>query len=263
MKLAVSNIAWPIEESGEAYALMERYGFTGLEIAPTSLFPQEPYARLEEARAWQEDLQRERGFAVPSMQSIWYGRSEKLFGSKEERDILLGYTKAAIDFAAAIGCKNLVFGCPRNRSIPEGTDPRAALPFFKELGGYAHAKGASIGLEPNPPIYNTNYINTTEEALALIEQVDSPGFGLNVDVGAMVANGESPAVLEGRVGLISHVHVSEPGLLPIEARPLHRELCRLLEAEGYTGWVSIEMNKSGGLPAVEKAMAYVGEIFHG
>lgn len=263
MKLAVSNIAWPIEESREAYALIGRYGFTGLEIAPTSLFPQEPYNHLEEAHAWQEGLQKEYGFTVPSMQSIWYGRAEKLFGNEEERRALLAYTKAAVDFAAAIGCKNLVFGCPRNRSLPEGADPSAALSFFKELGDYAYAKGTVLALEANPPIYNTNFINTTEEALALIEQVDSPGFLLNLDVGTMIENGESPDQLRGKISLVHHVHVSEPGLPPIQPRPLHQALRERLESEGYTGWVSIEMNKSGGLASLESAMAYVEGIFHG
>ena len=263
MNLAVSNIAWPVEESERAYELMARYGFTGLEIAPTSLFPQEPYAHIEEARRWQEGLQKEYGFTVPSMQSIWYGRTEKLFGSEEERRTLLDYTKSALDFAAAIGCQNLVFGCPRNRSLPEGADPNQATGFFKELGGYAHAKGTAIGLEANPPIYNTNFINTTEEALALIEQVNSPGFLLNLDVGTMIENGESLSLLKGRAGLIHHVHISEPGLPPIKPRTLHEALRNFLADEGYTGWVSIEMNKSGGLSAVEKAMAYVKEIFRG
>ena len=209
MKLAISNIAWEKEDCGRAYGLMARYGFSGLEIAPTSLFPHEPYAHITEAQSWRESLQKEHGFTVPSMQSIWYGRQEKLFGSVGERQALFDYTKAAVDFAAAIGCKNLVFGCPRNRSLPQGADARLALPFFKELGDYAFSKGAVIGLEANPPIYNTNYVNTTEEALALIGKINSPGFRLNLDVGTMVENGEDPALLRGQTGLISHVHISE------------------------------------------------------
>lgn len=262
MKLAVSNIAWPIEESGRAYALMGRYGFSGLEIAPTSLFPQAPYSRLEEARAWQQGLSRDYGFAVPSMQSIWYGRTEALFGTEEERRALLDYTKAAIDFAAAIGCGNLVFGCPRNRNLPPDADPALAVPFFRELGRYAHAHGTAIGIEANPPLYHTNYLNTTAQALELIREAGSPGLRLNLDVGAMVENGESVSLLEGKVGLISHVHISEPGLPPIRPRPLHGELRDLLRQEGYTGWVSVEMGKSG-LGAVEEALAYVEGVFHG
>ena len=48
-------------------------------------------------------------FSVASMQSIWYQRTEKLFGSEAERETLLSYTKQAIDFAEAAGCPNLVF----------------------------------------------------------------------------------------------------------------------------------------------------------
>lgn len=99
---------------------------------------------------------------------------------------MLDYTKKAIDFAAAIGCKNLVFGCPRNRSLPAGADESVAVAFFKELGEYAYSKGTAIGMEANPPIYNTNYINDTKSALELIEQVDSKGFKLNLDVGTRI-----------------------------------------------------------------------------
>ncbi len=73
----------------------------------------------------------EYGFCVPSMQSIWYGRQEKIFHSPEDREALTEYTKKAIDFAAAIGCGNLVFGCPRNRNIEGEYDPDVATDFFQ------------------------------------------------------------------------------------------------------------------------------------
>ena len=66
-------------------------------------------------------------------------------------------------------------------------------------------------------------IQGTEEAIEFIKTVDSPGCRLNVDVGTMIYNNESVSVLEGRVDLISHVHISEPGLKPIEERQLHRD----------------------------------------
>ena len=47
-------------------------------------------------------------------------------------------------------------------------------------------------MEANPAIYNTNYINTTQEALDLIREVGSDGFRLNLDVGTMLENGERP-----------------------------------------------------------------------
>lgn len=256
MRLSISNIAWQAEDDAVVYGWMKDYGFTGLEIAPTRVFPEKPYEDLNRAAAWAGEL----GFAVPSMQSIWYGRREKLFGSCEERGELLDYTRKAIDFAAAIHCGNLVFGCPSNRVLPEDADPEIGIAFFREIGNYAASKGTVIGMEANPPIYNTNYINDTASALELIEAVDSPGFQLNLDVGTMVQNGEAVSVLEGKVDRINHVHISEPGLKMIQERELHSRLAQLLR-DGYDGFVSIEMGRSEDLKNVENAMRYVKGIF--
>ena len=49
MKLSISNIAWGMENEQKAYSLIKDYGFTGLEIAPTRIFPNDPYIRLNEA----------------------------------------------------------------------------------------------------------------------------------------------------------------------------------------------------------------------
>ena len=119
MKLAISNIAWTDEQDATMYEQMKRIGFEGLEIAPTRIFPQNPYDDLNRAGNWQQELKNKYGFCVPSMQSIWFGRQEKIFGSDMEREQLVFYTKKAIDFAQVIGCRNLVFGCPRNRVVPE------------------------------------------------------------------------------------------------------------------------------------------------
>lgn len=261
MKLSISNIAWEEKDDESVYALMRRYGFTGLEIAPTRIFPVNPYEDVERAKRWADDLKEAYGFSVPSMQSIWYGRQERLFASEDERDVLLEYTKQAVDFAAAAGCKNLVFGCPKNRNMPDGADENVAVEFFRAVGGYAVSKGTAIGLEANPPMYGTNFINDTAAALDMIQKVGSPGFLLNLDTGTMIANGENLAVLEGNVHLVNHIHISEPHLKPIQRRTLHRELMGLLDDEGYHGYVSIEMGKTERLREIEDAMGYVREVW--
>lgn len=294
MKLSISNIAWTERQDETVYGWMRECGFEGLEIAPTRIFPENPYEHRQEAAEWAHGLRRAYGFSVPSMQSIWYGRTEGLFGSPEERKNLTEYTKKAIDFAAAIGCHNLVFGCPRNRCIPESSVEKAAdgtrkenesvdaegrngggdreqkaewmetaVSFFRELGEYALMCGTVIGMEANPPMYHTNFINTTGQALALVERVDSKGFLLNLDVGTMIANRENCAELAGRIHLVNHVHISEPGLKPVRKRVLHRELSELLQREDYDGFVSVEMGKSedGSLGALRNVMIYVQSVF--
>lgn len=258
--LAISNIAWAQEQDAEVYTLMREIGVQGLEIAPTRIFPDSPYDHKADAALWAEYLMQAEGFSVPSMQSIWYGRTENMFSSAEARVALLQYAKKAVDFAAAVHCRNLVFGCPRNRHIPEGADASVAMSFFRELGDYAAACGCCIGMEANPPIYHTNYINTTGEALALVKEVDSPGFALNLDVGTMVYNGESCSILKGQVEHISHVHISEPYLKPVQERLLHRELATLLADEGYSGYVSVEMGRTDNTADIRRALSYVKQI---
>ena len=261
MKLAISNIAWISENDKTVYEMMKRKGFSGLEMAPTRVFPENPYDRCSEAKVWADEIRSNYEFKVSSMQSIWYGRKEKLFGTKEERVELLDYTKKAIVFAESIGCKNLVFGCPRNRNMPEGADEQIAIAFFKEIGDYAFEHNTTIGMEPNPPIYNTNYINDTPAALELIEKVDSRGFLLNLDLGTMVENGEEVSILKGKEHLINHVHISEPGLKVIKKRKLHQNLAGWLNTYGYDKFISIEVSKQDELDSLDKMMDYVKEIF--
>ncbi len=302
MKLSISNIGWSTGDE-TIYEMMQHKGFAGLEIAPTRIIPDSPYDHLEDAMKWAAGLKEVFGFVVPSMQSIWYGRTEHIFGSEEERQLLIDYTKKAIDFAAAIGCGNLVFGCPKNRSIPVGFDHtdndhsdcdsssenydhsdsshtdcghpgsspavsdtvsryhEIGISFFKEIGDYAAEKGTVIGMEANPSIYGTNYVNRTWEALELIDKVSSDGFKLNLDIGTMIQNEENIDILRGKAVLINHVHISEPYLAPIERRELHRELKELLEAENYDGFISIEQGKQDDLFTIEKALDYAKEIF--
>lgn len=259
-RLSISNIAWTSEHDQDIYFAMRDLGFTGLEIAPTRIFSMNPYDYIDEARAWSEKLFEEYGLIISSVQSIWYGRSESIFGSDGERKILMDYTKQTIRFAEAVGCKNLVFGCPKNRAISEGINDDAAVKFFKTIGDYAYDHNTVIGMEANPIIYNTNYINTTKEAMELIASVDSPGFRLNLDVGTMIYNDEDVSIIEDAVEFINHVHISEPGLTVIQKRKIHKELRNLLSGN-YDNFISIEMSKDAGIEMVKQSIDYVSEIF--
>lgn len=261
MKLSISNIGWKADCDLMMYHTMKKHGFGGLEIAPTRVFPKRPYDHREEAGVWAQKLKEEYGIVVSSMQSIWYGMNKSIFGSIEDRTELLDYTQRAIDFAQTIGCENLVFGCPRNRVIPSEHLYPVAVSFFKEMGDYAFARGVHIGLEANPPIYNTNFINTTASAIRLIKDVDSAGFLLNLDMGTIIYQEEDLQIVEDNVCLISHIHISEPYLKPICQRDIHKWLKSMLDSVEYDRFISIEMGTVEDTSVLEKTMAYVSEVF--
>lgn len=270
MKLSASNIAWPTTANETVFPLLSRHGYLGVELAPTTIFPDAPYEHLREAAAFAETLESDYGLVVSSIQSIWYGRDEQVFGSQKERDILLDYTRRAIGFSVALGCRNLVFGSPKNRVIPpDMLDDKArrsevddiAYRFFSKIADYAATGGVVIALEPNPVIYGTNFINHTEDAVEFVRTVGSKGLRVNLDFGTLVMDGENLDVLKDNLDLIHHVHISEPRLLGIEHRASHRELSKILNAAGYPNFVSIEMSKTNGIEALRDAVVYVKDVF--
>ena len=263
MKLSISNIAWAAENDNEMCQFLMETGYNGLEIAPTRIFPETPYNHISEARDWAQGLKEKYGLVVPSMQSIWYGHQEKIFGTKEERRILIDYTKKAIDFAEAIGCRNLVFGNPRNRDTEDvaGNYP-TAIEFFKEIGDYASEHNAVIAIEANPVIYNTHFLNTTEQAVEMAYKSGSEGVKVNIDLGTIIYNEESIDYLKQIPEFINHVHISEPGLVLIEKRELHNKLFEILNRIGYERFVSIEMGNKGDLDAVKGIIRHIHSITH-
>lgn len=258
-RLAASNIGWSAGDDERVYALMQSLGYTGLEIAPTRIFPAQPYDDPAAAAAFAQTLQKKYGLCIPSMQSIWYGQAGSIF-TPAEADALAAYTEKAFAFAAACGCKSLVFGCPRNRTVPAGRAPEEAEPFFARLADAAEKQGVRLALEANPPIYNTNYLNTTAEAFALAKKLARPGLAVNLDLGTVIHNGEELGAFAGDLPLVSHIHISEPGLVPIRPRPAHRQLARLLKEYGYTGFVSVEMGRAD-LETVRRTLEYVAKVF--
>jgi len=110
-------------------------------------------------------------------------------------------------------------------------------------------------------MYNTNFINNTRDAISIVERVNSKGFLLNLDLGAMIVNKESTIILNGKEHLINHIHISEPGLKPIRKRKLHRNLSEKLKKVGYEKYISIEVGRKDEPNYLSETMKYLRDVF--
>lgn len=261
MKLSISNIAWSKENDEEMYEYISKSKFDAIEIAPTRIIENEPYVHIKEAKEILQKLYKRFNLEISSMQSIWFGKTEKIFESKEEREFLIEYTKKGIDFASSINCKNLVFGCPKNRVIKkQETDYKIALEFFNNIGNYAKERNVYFSIEPNPTIYNTNFINTTKEAIDIVRTINNQGIRVNLDLGTIIQNNEDIDIVKDNIDIINHIHISEPNLEYIKNRNLHRDLIDILRNSGYNKYISIEMKNQNDITKVKEAMNYLEEI---
>jgi len=263
MKLSISNIAWGKESDLEMYEYISTQGLQAIEIAPTRIFEEAPYEKLEQAKEFYNNLKEKYNLEISSMQSIWYGKSEKIFESEIARKSLINYTKKAIDFASVINCKNLVFGCPKNRNriANNKEEYNIALDFFREIGEYAKQKNTVFAIEANPVNYNTNFLNTTNQAINIVKDIASEGIKVNFDLGTVLTNEENLDIFENNLSLINHIHISEPNLNVIQERDIHKKIAKILKDSNYDRYVSIEMKNTGDLENVKQVIKYIKEIF--
>ncbi len=263
MNFSLSNIAWSKEQDELLYQYMQQAGVTGLEIAPTRFYDN-PYSHTAEVKELSRSLKEKYNLTICSMQSIWYGYSESIY-NEYERKIIFDYSISAINFAAAANIKNIVFGCPKNRNIPEGMDKKfaaeIACEFLFKLAEYSYKNGTIFSLEPNPEIYGTNFINSTSEAFSFVKHVNSKGLKVNVDIGTMINMNESTDILAQNKDLINHVHLSVPYLEYVEYHPIHDELKDTLAKMDYRNYLSIEMKNLGDVNKVTSAIDYLVGFF--
>ena len=137
LKLAISNIAWDKADDEAVYAAMQQNGFTGLEIAPTRIFPEYPYENLTGAALFGGYLLNRWGFHVPSMQSIWYGQTGNIFDPVQAEE-LLDYTAEAFQFA------------PKPAAWTRRTPRRRAMPFLPRPVRWRPTMMWCLPLRPTP-----------------------------------------------------------------------------------------------------------------
>jgi sugar phosphate isomerase/epimerase len=260
MKKSISNIAWSSQYDEEMYHYLQELKYDAIEIAPTRLCPEYPYDNIKTSVEKVKDIKQKYGLEISSMQSIWFGRNEKVFGSKEERQSLIEYTKKAIDYANAVQCTNLVFGAPKNRVIGSEVHIETSKEFFCKLGEMAVDAGVIIALEPNPVIYETDFINKTSEAFDFVKMVNSDGLKVNFDLGTVIWNNEDLEDIMENASYINHIHISEPYLEKISVGEIHHKLSELLRKINYNKFISIEMKNFDDIEITKSIVNHVNEV---
>lgn len=246
MKIAISNIAWQVKEEESIAQIMQSFNITGVEIAPTKICDSPLTATNAEIESYRKFWQ-SRGIEIVAMQALLFGRPDlTIFRNAEKRKETLDYLSDTIELGSKLGAKSLIFGSPNNRRIENLTGNEVeeiAVSFFFELGEIAAKYGIKFCIEPNPTVYNCNFINTSQEGLELVEKVNSDGFGLHLDAAAMTLNGEAiETTIVQCFSRLCHFHISEPFLAPVGEGKVDRQtFANTLANLNYQGWKSIEM----------------------
>ena len=185
----------------------------------------------------------------------------------EHRQKRVEHTKNCLRTAEALGVDHISItpGGP----IPKDVSDDQAMEWFLEglhqVMPTAEEVGVDVLVEPEPELL----IETSEDFLAFLDQVDSDSVACNFDAGHFFCVEEEPAELVEKLGPYTpHYHLED---IPADRTHVHTQLgeggldvdgfLQAVENSGYNGFVTIELYPYADSPkdAAAGAMEYLGE----
>jgi sugar phosphate isomerase/epimerase len=247
-----------------------KVGYDGLEVAPFTL-GDEPHLLAGSRRSELRRAAREAGIAITGLHYLMIAPKGLSITSSDagQRARTVEVMQRLCGLAADLGAKVLVHGSPAQRRLEPGLEAEGrkwGAECFAAVAEAAQQAGVVYCIEPlaGP---DANFINTVEEAAAIVRAVDSPALRTMVDCAA-AGRAEAqpiPDLLRQWLptGLIGHVQLNDrnrraPGQGGDRFAPVLAALLR----HGYKGAVGVEpfdYHPSGGAAAA-RAIGYLRGI---
>lgn len=271
MKFAICNEifqGWKLEE---AMAYAARAGYAALEIAPFTLADSVTQLSAGERQRIREDAARH-GLEIVGIHWVLV-RPEGLYINHTDEGIrarTARYFCDLVDFGADIGGRVMVVGSPRQRSLLPGVSREQAWDWaaatFRDAVKRAEERNFIICFEPLSTA-ETDFINSAAEAIAFVQQFQSPSFRIILDVKAMCAETKPiPQIIRESWPHFAHFHANDrnlkgPGFGDVDFQPI----AAALREVGYSGYVSVEVFKFEEGPEViaTRSIEYLRRTFGG
>jgi D-psicose/D-tagatose/L-ribulose 3-epimerase len=169
----------------------------------------------------------------------------RLTGPDAQLSTALAYAASAMDRAASLGARTIVFGSSGAKNVPAGFDRGAAwgqiVSLLRHLAPLAQERGITIAIEPLNRL-ESNIVNNVKEGLQLLCEVDHPHVQLLVDYYHLLMEREDPKIVVQAGPAIRHLHLArlEGRSFPLQPDADFRTFFRCVRQGGYDGRCSIE-----------------------
>jgi len=246
MKLAVSNIAWDNDNFSEFCSYLTSVSCPGVELAANKLWT-EPIEAPESEVQEVIDIMNSNNLSLVGFHALFYNRPDlKLFAEDENEckdfcDYLINTAK----LCSKMGGSVLVLGSPRNRQMPRthSSSLEKIIDEFRRVAESIKPLGIRIALE-HLPSEDTNFVNSYEESLSIVNQVSCSAFQPHLDIGTLQVCGENiKQIIHKKADLPAHVHLNDPGLnIPDKSNyKTHKCIGDHLRSMNYQGFISLEV----------------------
>ena len=242
-------------------------GYDGLELAPFTL-GREPHLLRHRERAALRRAAADAGVEIVGLHWLLVTPEGLSITTADDatRARTVEVMRRLVDLCASLGGRVLVHGSPQQRTLsandPEG-DAARGLECFAAAAEEAERAGVTYCVEPLSP-EETNFINTVEEAAALVRSIRSPALKTMVDCRAAALSETStiPELLERWLptGLIGHVHLNDANKgAPGQGETAFAPILATLARHGYDGALGVEpfVYRPDGPTVAARAVGYL------
>ena len=244
---AICNEVYEKRPLAEVCRSIRQIGYTGIEIAPFTLADRPSEISSNERRRHRETILDEGltfvglHWLMASPPGLHVTTPDRALRERSWRHVF-----DLVDLCADLGENGvMVFGSPKQRCTVDGLSREEATRNYTDglasVAPHAAERGVTILVEALP-VGQCDVITTLAEAVAIVNQINSPAVRTMFDTHNAVDEKEGHAILVDRYfDLIRHVHINEmdgrhPGTGTYDFKPLFEVLRRRC----YRHWVSLE-----------------------
>lgn len=177
-----------------------------------------------------------------------FGPDRDLRGNAQAQRNSINYMKKCIDLMTILDCPTIAGPVYSSVGRIGGAEPdeyrkqwKTVVGNMKKIAKYAESKGKTVCIEPLNR-FETDFINTVDQALTLVKDVGSPALKIHLDTFHMNIEQKNQAAAIRKAGrLLGHFHAcgsdrGTPGGDHID----WKGIAKALKAVGYKGDVVIE-----------------------
>jgi sugar phosphate isomerase/epimerase len=242
MKLAVSNLAWDVQDNQKVFNLLNELGINNVEGVLSKI---DSWNNLTEEKIQSySDLLKSNNLGINSLQSLFFNVECNDISNVE---IILNHFQRLINYSKILSVNVLVFGTPSLRKKIDGWE-NYLIEIFIKLDEMLEGTGICVLIEPNSKVYGGEFFHNLSEITNFILTNNLKNIKTMIDTHNLLLEGDDPILeIENHYELISHIHISEEKLKPIKDHLFHITFSNKIKSMGYNKTLTYELNKCDNL----------------
>lgn len=239
MNIALSNLAWDKEESESIYSLLNELNIKHIEGVLPKINSWDNLSE-KELRNFKSNLN-DYSLSCYSLQSLFFNVP---VNTLNEHNAIVDHFTKLFSYSKILGSKILVLGSPNLRKKENEKWYNNLEDLFYRLDVLLDNFNIKIVIEPNSKIYKGEYFYSCSEITKFISSNKYINIKTMIDThNLLLENVDIFKELNENFDYISHIHVSEKELKPVNFNNFHKDFLNELISLKYANAITYEVKK--------------------